>query len=388
MANEKDINRVSSLREMTDNSRRASDGSTSNTLSSRAERRRSNSFNDLHPESVIIAAAHTQSTSSVAAAEERSADIAERIKMMQERAIARENETKMNRTNEQVNIQKSRVNALKANFEQIGTQSNLDLTQVEESPILSSRIQQLKSNLVGVVDMAAIEEKVSSNQQPQSPVIIQHKPQAIPFEQENIPMATLKEIGSKKLSLESINDVKVVDSLKGGWECKVCKTQHHDVPLFFFCACPDDYEELDGTEKSNRAKLSSDLCMIDKTSKYYIRGLLEIPLQIDNKSNSSELSNQNVMITWGIWVSIESSDFEKIVNNWNDNDPFEISGTLNNNIPKYNNTLGTPVLVTTRPCGFRPLITVKDKDSPLAKDAMDGIPISSLGNWIDFALHA
>lgn len=172
----------------------------------------------------------------------------------------------------------------------------------------------------------------------------------------------------------------------GGWECKICKGHHKDVPLFFFCACPDDYEELDGTEKSNRAKLSSDLCVIEKTSKFYVRGLLEIPLT-RGSSNSSN-GEENIIATWGVWVSIESSDFDKIVNNWNDNELLEISGTLNNSIPKYDNSFGIPVLITTRPCGFRPLITIKDNDSSLAKDAKNGIPISSLGNWIDFVLHS
>lgn len=155
--------------------------------------------------------------------------------------------------------------------------------------------------------------------------------------------------------------------------------------MFFFCACPDDYEQLDANEKANRAKLSSDLCSIEKTSKFYIRALLELPLK-QNPSGSSE--SASIVVTWGVWVTLGNTDFDKIVNNWNNNESVVVEGSLNNNLPVYNTTLGTLVTVTTRPGGFRPLITIKNSDnSPLSNDFQNGIPIDRLSSLIDFVLH-
>ena len=158
--------------------------------------------------------------------------------------------------------------------------------------------------------------------------------------------------------------------------------------MFFFCAAPDDYEALDATEKSNRAKLSADLCCIEKTSKYYVRALLELHLQQPHGSRASNRdSGRQITITWGLWVSVSSSDFEKYVNNWNNNDSFSFNGTLNNNMPEYNNCVGAPVTVTTRPGGFRPLISMDSGDSTLAKEFHSGVTVEKLSSLIGFVFH-
>lgn len=53
----------------------------------------------------------------------------------------------------------------------------------------------------------------------------------------------------------------------------------------------------------------------------------------------------------------------------------------------YNTTLGIPVSVTTRPGGFRPLVKIKNSDSPLAKDYQNGVPIERLVSLIEFVFH-
>merc|ERR1712137_687025 len=271
----------------------------------------------------------------------------------------------------------SRVSALVSNFEQLSsppTESRknflLSTSLKDESPL--SRIQRLKQDVSDIVNVDAIEEKVSS-----------HKRE----DEENPIMATLKDIDGKKLHLASINDTKLQESLKNGWECKVCKTNHSDVPLFFFCAAPDDYDTLDGTERANRAKLSADLCTIEKISTHYIRALLELPLKQEQTSNSGKAANNVIVVTWGVWVAVSSADFDKVVNNWNSHESLVLEGKLNNSLPVYKNALGMPVTVTTRPGGFRPLVSIKSSDNQLATDANSGITSDRLSSLVEFVFH-
>ena len=148
-----------------------------------------------------------------------------------------------------------------------------------------------------------------------------------------------------------------------------------------FCATPDDYEELDGTERANRAKLSADLCLIEKSSTHYVRGLIEIPIK------ETEKTGKDTVLTWGVWVLISGEDFEKIVSNWSNGETITVKGKLNNVLPVYKNSLGIDVELTTRSGGLRPLVILKG-ESPLKKDQSEGIPISRLEPFIEFTLQS
>lgn len=188
------MNRVSSLREVaSDNLKRSNESILPNSV--RAERRRSNSINDIKP---MLKEGEEGGN--------EAQNISERIRAMQERCQSINGD---NNQSKSPDIQKSRVSALKANFESSSSpsgdspQMNAQKTNSDLDPV-EKRYQQLKNNLANVVDIAAIEEKVS---------LSQRSTPSHSIDNQNI--ATLKEIQSKKLSLESINDNKIVDSLKG-----------------------------------------------------------------------------------------------------------------------------------------------------------------------------
>mmetsp|Transcript_70387 Transcript_70387/g.106463 ORF Transcript_70387/g.106463 Transcript_70387/m.106463 type:complete len:662 (+) Transcript_70387:33-2018(+) len=368
---DKDMGRVSSLRTMEANTaprRTTTDPKESVSVSNveirttsgssiRAERRRSNSINDLNPSQ-----------------EGEMANINQRLELLNQRAADRDNSK---RNGSEPVVQSKRVNDLVSNFEQL---TSAKIAEIEGPSI--DRLRRFKHQASSVVDVEAIEEKVSGGATTQQ-------------KEENSLMATLKDISSKKLSLDAINDPKLINSLKNGWKCKVCKNIHKDIPLFFFCAAPQDYENLDGTEKANRAKLSADLCSIEKTSKFYIRALLELPFRQEvapsGRGKGSKLgrtdSGHQIVVTWGLWVAVSRTDFDKVVDTWNSNDSFSIEGILNNNLPVYNNCLGTPVTVTTRPGGFRPLISINSGDNALATETAAGINIERLGSIVEFVFH-
>ena len=150
-----------------------------------------------------------------------------------------------------------------------------------------------------------------------------------------------------------------------------------------------------------RSKVSSDLCSIDNV-RFFVRGLLEIPIispsaAPESKSGSgggSAGKNQPTkppVLTFLPWIHVETSDFFKIMEKWKDNDSFTVNGVLNNNLPVYGDTIGTPVTLTTRQNGLRPIAVLSHPDkapTALAKDISDGINISRLETIFETLLHA
>lgn len=160
----------------------------------------------------------------------------------------------------------------------------------------------------------------------------------------------------------------------------MCNIDHTSVPLFLFFASPEDYESLDGTEKANRAKLSSDLCCIESTSSFYVRGLLEIPVHIAE-------SSVKPILTWGLWIKVSQTDFDSVVANWSTENNIEMDGTINNSLSGYSGSYGMKVKLTTRSGGLRPIITLKD-DSTLSKDQEEGLSAEKVSNLLCHAFQS
>jgi hypothetical protein len=167
-----------------------------------------------------------------------------------------------------------------------------------------------------------------------------------------------------------------------GWECRICKVKHTDVPLFFFCASPQDYEELPANVRAARSKLSADLCSIDNV-RFFVRGLLEVPIRVADEIKDLN----NIVLTWGVWVAVETEDFYRLMKGWSDPTPLALKGTLNSSLPLYNDTLNLPVTLTTRAGGLRPLIELASPDSLLAKDKREGLSVMRLESLLEVILH-
>ena len=59
--------------------------------------------------------------------------------------------------------------------------------------------------------------------------------------------------------------------------CHICNQTHQGIPLSFAADFPDMYANMPDAERSGRALISSDQCIIDDTW-FFIRGCLEIPI--------------------------------------------------------------------------------------------------------------
>jgi hypothetical protein len=148
------------------------------------------------------------------------------------------------------------------------------------------------------------------------------------------------------------------------WTCRCCGKQFNSLPLDYAPLAPDPWLAIPEAEREKRARLNSDVCIIDG-EEFYLRGCLEIPIL-----SSSEL------FIWGVWVSLSRASFERVNELWNvdvnDNEP-PFFGWLCNNLPVYPQTLGLKTNVHLRNNRRRPFVEVEPTDHLLAQEQRAGI---------------
>jgi hypothetical protein len=71
---------------------------------------------------------------------------------------------------------------------------------------------------------------------------------------------------------------KIVEMAEPGFLCRTCGQTHEGVPLSFAADFPDMYANMSEPDRSARALISSDQCIVDEAS-FFIRGCLEIPVR-------------------------------------------------------------------------------------------------------------
>ena len=138
------------------------------------------------------------------------------------------------------------------------------------------------------------------------------------------------------------------------------------------------YDMIAPEERSWRAKLSSDQCIIDNQH-YFVRGCIEIPV----------LDGLGPFI-WGVWVSLSEKSFESLSELWETPDresepPY--FGWLSASLPGYPETLNLKTNVHTRPVGQRPLIELEPTDHPLAVEQREGITMARVQEIVECVLH-
>ena len=129
---------------------------------------------------------------------------------------------------------------------------------------------------------------------------------------------------------------------------------------------PDAIFELGEEEKKQRAKCSSDLCMLDNTH-HFIRCVLQIPIIA-----------QEMVFGWGVWVSASRENFLQYVELSEFNRETEMApwfGWLSNRLPIYDNTLNLKTTVYPQSGGKRPLVQLEPNDHLLAVHQREGMPL-------------
>lgn len=129
---------------------------------------------------------------------------------------------------------------------------------------------------------------------------------------------------------------------------------------------PANWFGLTESERSIRAKLSQDVCLIDQ-KELYIRGCLEIPI----------LDSPEIFV-WGVWVSVSKDTFLYVHKMWDaeipDGEPPRF-GWLCNWIDGYPEPHEIRCHVFLRSGNLRPRIVLEPTDYPLALEQRNGITL-------------
>ena len=151
---------------------------------------------------------------------------------------------------------------------------------------------------------------------------------------------------------------------KPDFVCRTCGQTHEGVPLSFAADFPDLYANMAEPDRSARALISSDQCIVDEAS-FFIRGCLEIPVR-----DSGEV------FIWGLWSSVKEEVFNEISESWQEvgremlRGPFK--ARLANSLPVYPETLNLKLRIVIQPVGTRPLF-ILEEEHPLATAQQHGI---------------
>jgi hypothetical protein len=133
--------------------------------------------------------------------------------------------------------------------------------------------------------------------------------------------------------------------------------------MHYAFAAPRNWFELTEAERTTRAKLTADVCMIDG-KEHYVRGCLEIPV-----SDSSE------SLVWGVWVSVSEDSLRYILSKWDaqiaEDEPPRF-GWLSNWINGYPEPNEIRCHVFVRSGNLRPRIVLQPTDYPLAIEQQQG----------------
>jgi hypothetical protein len=162
------------------------------------------------------------------------------------------------------------------------------------------------------------------------------------------------------------------------YTCSCCGKLHEGSPSFS-CASPLHYALLSDLDKENKAILTSDLCTIahgEQTDRF-VRVVLEIPIH-----------GVTEPFTWGVWVSLSDSYFERYTSTWGSHDESDsYFGWFSNALPHYPNTVNLKTMVRPRSGGLRPYLELEHTDHPLSVHVHEGLTIEEAQRIAEHVLH-
>ncbi len=161
-----------------------------------------------------------------------------------------------------------------------------------------------------------------------------------------------------------------------GFQCHTCGKWHEGLPLVYAYDAPFYWSE--GLRSDTDSFLNSDFCVIKKKD-FFIWCLIEDPV-----------IGHDEPFRWGVWTSLNKSNFDKMVNLWHDPrllDETPYFGWLSNSIDLYPETLSLKANVHSKTLGQRPHLLLEPTDHPLAIEQRSGITMLRVREIAERSLH-
>jgi hypothetical protein len=154
--------------------------------------------------------------------------------------------------------------------------------------------------------------------------------------------------------------------LRDHFTCSICGKEHEGLVTDWAYKLPDVVWEIPESERAEKARFNDDLCQFGE--RYFIRCVLGVPF--------TEASGE---FGWGAWAEVDWPVFKLYMDFWDKDGSSEPvrQGSLANNLPAYEYSLNTTVLIQFRDPTKRPSLYTKQGDeSQLAIEQRGGIDIA------------
>jgi len=166
--------------------------------------------------------------------------------------------------------------------------------------------------------------------------------------------------------------------MKYDWTCQCCGQHFDTLPMDYATQAPDNWFGLPEAERDARAKLDSDLCVIDGRE-FYVRGCIEIPV-VDSPE----------IFIWGVWISVSEESFRYILDHWNMDIADEEQprfGWLCTWVRGYPRPDEIRCHVHLRSGILRPQVVLEPTDYPMAVEQRSGIALDRIKQIAAARLH-
>ena len=161
------------------------------------------------------------------------------------------------------------------------------------------------------------------------------------------------------------------------FKCSCCDEVHKGMP-HLGASAPIYYFGIPKEEKSTRAILTSDTCVLD-SKEYFVRGCLEMPV-----------IGYEDYFSFGAWVSLTKDNFfkfERLLDEQDreQNDP--MFGWFSTRIWTYEGLEELKTLIHFRNDGIRPFIELEPTEHPLSVGQREGIEPERIIKIYEYYVH-
>ena len=152
--------------------------------------------------------------------------------------------------------------------------------------------------------------------------------------------------------------------------CSCCGQTHEDLPDLAFDK-PAYAHDVPEKQRAERVRIDDDFCVVDEQH-YFIRGLIEIPLQ-----------GQTETFGIGAWVSQKPENFWTYVEHFDSAEIGPFFGWLSNDFTFGGvSTLHLKTMVHFQGKGLRPKIELEPTDHPLAMAQQAGLSLGEAWSFV------
>jgi hypothetical protein len=160
--------------------------------------------------------------------------------------------------------------------------------------------------------------------------------------------------------------------------CKTCGKRHDELPMCYGANAPELWYTIPEEERSERADLTSDQCVIDQKY-FFVLGRILIPV-----------NDGDGPFVWLAWVSLSEANFLRACELWEsegrESEP-PYFGWLQSALPYDPTTLSLKTQVHTMRLGERPNIVLESSDHPISIEQRFGISIARVQEIAEATLH-